>query len=69
MRWVYLIMIILFAAAAFVFIVQNREPLTISFLEFSVSAPVAVLSIIMYFLGTVTGGSLWALLRHSVRRL
>lgn len=69
MRWVYLIMILLFAAAALIFIVQNREPLTISFLEFSVSAPVAVLSIIMYFLGTVTGSSLWALLRHSVRRL
>jgi lipopolysaccharide assembly protein A len=69
MRWVYLILIILFAAAALVFIVQNRDPLTISFLEFSVSAPVAVLSIIMYFLGALTGSSLLALLRHSVRRL
>lgn len=69
MRWVYLILLILFAAAALVFIVQNREPLTISFLDYSVSAPVAVLSIIMYFLGTVTGSSLWAALRHSVRRL
>ena len=69
MRWLYLIMIILFAAAALVFIVQNRDPLTISFLEFSVSAPIAVLSIIMYFLGALTGSSLLALLRHSVRRL
>jgi len=69
MRLVYLIIIVLFAVAAIVFVVQNQEPLTISFLEFSVSAPVAVLSAIMYFLGAVTGGSLFGLLRHSVRKL
>jgi uncharacterized integral membrane protein len=69
MRLAYLIVIVLFAVAAIVFVVQNRDPLTISFLGFSVSAPVAVLSAIMYVLGAVTGGSLFALLRHSVRKL
>jgi lipopolysaccharide assembly protein A len=69
MRLVYLIVIVLFVAAAIVFVAQNRDPLTISFLGFSVSAPVAILSGIMYFLGAVTGGSLFALLRHSVRKL
>jgi uncharacterized integral membrane protein len=69
MRLVYLIVIVLFALAAIVFVVQNQDPLTISFLAFSVSAPVAILSAIMYFLGAVTGGSLFALLRHSVRKM
>ena len=69
MRLVYLIVIVLFVAAAIVFVVQNRELLTITFLGFSVSASVAVLSAIMYCLGAVTGGSLFALLRHSVRNL
>jgi lipopolysaccharide assembly protein A len=69
MRLVYLIVIVLLAAAAVVFVVQNRDPLTISFLGFSVSAPVAILSAVMYCLGAVTGGSLFALLRHSVRKL
>jgi uncharacterized integral membrane protein len=69
MRLVYLIVIVLFVAAAIVFVVQNRDTLTISFLGLSVSAPVAVLSTIMYLLGAVTGSSLYALLRHSVRKL
>jgi uncharacterized integral membrane protein len=69
MRLVYLIVIVLLAAAAIVFVAQNRDPMTISFLGFSVSAPVAALSAIMYFLGALTGGSLLALLRHSVRKL
>ena len=69
MRLVYLIVIVLLAAAAIVFVAQNVDPMTISFLGFSVSAPVAILSAIMYFLGALTGGSLFALLRHSVRKL
>jgi uncharacterized integral membrane protein len=69
MRLVYLIVIVLLAAAAIVFVAQNVDPMTISFLGFSVSAPVAILSAIMYFLGALTGGSLLALLRHSVRKL
>jgi len=69
MRLVYLILIILFAAAAVVFVIQNRDTVTISFLGLSASAPVAILSAIMYLLGAMTGGSLLGLLRHSARRL
>ena len=69
MRLVYLILIILFAAAAVVFVIQNRDTVTISFLGLSASAPVAILSAIMYLLGAMTGGSLFGLLRHSARRL
>jgi len=69
MRLVYLMLIILFAAAAVVFVIQNRDTVTISFLGLSASAPVAILSAIMYLLGAMTGGSLFGLLRHSARRL
>ena len=67
MRWLYLIVIVVFVAAIVLFAVQNRELVTMSFLGFSVRAPLAVMAVIVYVLGTITGGSLFALLRRSVQ--
>jgi uncharacterized integral membrane protein len=69
MRVLYLLIIILFVAAVIVFAVQNRETVMISFLGYSAGASVTLLAVISYVLGAVTGGSLLALLRHSMRRL
>ncbi len=65
MRWIYLAVIVLFAAATLVFALQNLEVVTVSFLRFEVRAPLALLAIIVYVLGAATGGSLLALLRRS----
>ncbi len=67
MRWIYLAIIILFAAATILFSIQNREIVAMSFLGFSIRAPLALLTGTMYVLGAITGGSLFALLRKSVR--
>jgi lipopolysaccharide assembly protein A len=67
MRWFYLTVVVLFAAATIIFIVQNVEVVTMSFLGLSVRAPLAVLAAVAYVLGTLTGGSLYALLRKSVQ--
>ncbi len=67
MRWVYLTVVVLFAAATIIFIVQNVQVVTMSFLGLSVRAPLAVLAAVAYVLGTLTGGSLYALLRKSVQ--
>jgi lipopolysaccharide assembly protein A len=67
MRWVYLIIVIVFVAALVIFGVQNLQTATMSFLGFSVSAPLVVLAVVVYVLGAITGGSLYALLRKSVR--
>jgi lipopolysaccharide assembly protein A len=66
MRWVYLIVVVLFVAAIVLFGVQNLDLVTMSFLGFSARAPLAVLAVVVYVLGAVTGGSLLALLRKSV---
>jgi putative membrane protein len=68
MRWIYLAVIIVFAVATLIFAFQNLEPTTVSFLSFRVRAPLAVLTILVYLLGAVTGGSLLALLRRSYQR-
>jgi lipopolysaccharide assembly protein A len=67
MRWVYLLIIIVFALATLIFAVQNLETVTVSFLSMRVAAPLALLVLIIYVLGAVTGSSLLALLRRSYR--
>ena len=67
MRWVYLVIVVVFVAAIVIFVVQNRELVTMSFLGFGVRAPLAILTAIVYVLGAITGGSLYALLRRSIR--
>jgi lipopolysaccharide assembly protein A len=65
MRWIYLALILLFAVATLIFALQNLEAATMSFLGFKVRAPLALLTIVVYVLGAVTGSSLLALLRRS----
>ena len=67
MRWVHLTVIILFAAANLLFATRNLEVVTMSFLGFGVRAPLAILIAIVYLLGAATGGSLFALLRKSIK--
>ena len=67
MRWIHLIIIGLFLAVILIFAAQNFESVTMTFLGFSASAPLALLVIIIYVLGMVTGGSLLALLRRSLQ--
>ena len=67
MRWFHILIVVLFAAATLLFALQNLEVVTMSFLGFSVRAPLAVLVAIIYLLGMVTGGSAWSLLRRSIQ--
>ena len=67
MRWVHLTIIILFAAVTLIFGLQNLKSVTVSFLGLSIGAPLAILVFVVYLLGAVTGGSLFALLRKSIR--
>lgn len=66
MRWIHLAVIVLFAGATLVFAVQNFQFVTIAFLGFSLSLPMALMAVILYLLGMATGGSLWSLLRKSI---
>jgi putative membrane protein len=67
MRWMHLIVIVLFAVVTFVFAIQNLDMVTMSFLGFSVRAPLAILTMVVYVFGAATGTSLYAVLRKSVQ--
>lgn len=66
MRWLHLGVIVLFTAVMLIFGIQNREIITMDFLGFSVRAPHAIIVVVFYLLGALTGGSLIALLRKSM---
>ena len=53
MRWVYLVITVVLVLAMIVFALQNLDLVTMSFLHFSVSAPLAVLVVVVYVLGAV----------------
>jgi len=65
MRWINLTIIVLFATTTIIFALQNLGTVTVSFLVFSLRAPIAVLVFLVYVLGAATGGSLLSLLRRS----
>ena len=57
MRWVHIAIVVLFAAGTLIFLVQNREIVSMDFLGFSVRAPLAVIAASFYLLGAITGSS------------
>jgi lipopolysaccharide assembly protein A len=66
MRWFYLVIVVLLLAALITFVFQNTDSVSMSFLSFGVTLPLAVLALVLYVLGALTGGSLYALIRRSV---
>jgi putative membrane protein len=67
MRWFYLAIVVLFAAATLVFVLQNFDLVTMAFLGLRLRAPLALVVAVVYVLGAITGGSLYALLRYSIQ--
>jgi putative membrane protein len=66
MRWIHLLVVVMFAAAVVIFLAQNFAIVTVSFLGFSARAPIALVVALVYVLGMATGGSLWSLVRRSL---
>jgi lipopolysaccharide assembly protein A len=65
-RWFYLAIVIVFVAALIIFVFQNNASVDVSFLALGTTLPLAVLVFVVYVLGALSGGSLYALLRRSV---
>jgi len=65
-RWIYLAIVVVFVAALIIFVFQNTQSVDVSFLALGVTLPLAIVVIVAYVLGALSGGSLYALLRRSV---
>jgi uncharacterized integral membrane protein len=62
MRWLQLAVIVLLVAVIAIFAVQNFESVSVSFISFKITVPMAILVTVIYLLGMATGSSLWSLI-------
>ncbi len=67
MRYLHLTLIVLVSAAVIIFMAQNLQSVTVSFLTIRVTLPLFVLGLLVYVLGMTTGGAIASLLRTSFR--
>ena len=58
-----------FLGAVAVFAVQNTQQVSVAFLRWSVSAPLALLIVVVYVLGMLSGANVVAFLRMTIRRV
>ena len=65
MRWAHMAVIGFFVVVIVVFAAQNLQMVDVAFLSLKVHTRLAFLIAVIYLLGAVTGGSLFALLRRS----
>jgi lipopolysaccharide assembly protein A len=65
-RWFYLAIVVVFVAGLIIFVFQNTQSVDVSFLWLGATLPLAVLVFVVYVLGALSGGSLYALIRRSV---
>jgi uncharacterized membrane protein YciS (DUF1049 family) len=68
MRMFYFLMLLLFGGAIAVFALQNRELITLQYLDRSVSCSPTLLIAIVYLLGMVSGWTVVGFVQRSLRR-
>lgn len=66
MRFLYIGLVILITAAILMFKVQNLDTVTLSLLTASITLPLSLLIIGVYFLGMLTGGMVVSAVRSLI---
>lgn len=69
MRVFCLLVLLLIGAAVAVFVVQNEQQMTVTFLNQVITAPAVTVLLVAYGLGMLTGWSFVGLLRRSFKRV
>ena len=69
MRLIQAVIFLAFLGAVGLFAVQNTEAITVDFWTWKVTGPVALLAIAAYLLGMVSGWTVVAFVRRSLRRV
>jgi uncharacterized integral membrane protein len=69
MRFIQAVLFLAFLAAVGLFALQNTEAITVKFWTWQLSAPVAALAVATYVLGMLSGWTVVAFVRRSLRRV
>jgi putative membrane protein len=68
MRYVQAVVFLALLATIGIFAIQNMGVVTVNFLTWNISQPVAIVSVAVYLLGMLSGWSILALARRSFHR-
>jgi putative membrane protein len=69
MRLLQALIFLVFLGAVGIFAVQNTSVLTFNFLNWHVTGPVALLTIVTYLLGMLSGWTVVSFMMRSMRRV
>jgi uncharacterized integral membrane protein len=69
MRSIQAFVFLAFLVTIGVFAAQNKGVITVSFLTWNISQPVALLTVAVYFLGMLSGWTVLAFVKGSLRRV
>ncbi len=69
MRYLLGLILLVFLGVVGIFAVQNTQTVRLNFLSWSVTAPLALLAVAIYFLGMLSGWNVVAFLRRSISRV
>ena len=69
MRIIQAILFLVFLGAVGMFAVQNTRSITVGFWTWEITAPVAIVIVAVYFLGMLSGWTVVAFVRRSLRRV
>ena len=69
MRFFYFLLLVLFLGAVTVFAVQNKDPITVKYLDREASYPLAAIVGAAYVLGMFSGWTVVGMVRRSFARV
>ena len=65
MRWVYLFLLLVIVTVIVVFVAQNHEEQTVTFFNRSLTAPLSLFFVAVYFLGMWSGGTVVGFVKRA----
>jgi lipopolysaccharide assembly protein A len=68
-RFIQAILLLVFLGAIGLFAAQNTQPLTVRFLDRGITSSVALLAVVIYFLGMLSGWTVVGFVSRSIRRM
>ena len=66
MRYIQAVVFLAFLATIGIFAIQNRDVITVNFLTWNLSQPVAIVTVAVYILGMLSGWTVLAFARGSL---
>jgi lipopolysaccharide assembly protein A len=69
MRTFQAFVLLFFLVAVLLFAVQNTQPVAVNFLQWGVTCPIALLIVVVYALGMLSGWTVVAFVTRSIRQV